>query len=342
MRSGLEKRGPDRCARPGWRCCLVAALLLHSFAATAEPAHPEDPLRDDSFADHAHARFSRFVGQTADRIDRFFNDERIDESFNETRLRLAAGVEIVDAEGLGFVRRLRADLRLPRTQRRLNLVLSTVTGDELGVEEEQNSFVGFLRFFVLDRDVVRVNLDGGLNFSPQPDPFLKLRGEREFVLGSYLLRPAQILFWELEDGVGEATRLDLDRRLSPQSLARFRSEIIWSEDNSGVQLESFLFYFHKFSKTAGLALKAGVFADSEFRNENAEIVPGRSSAVMTAYLLGLDYRFAIFRDWLLLEIEPELRFPRERAYEFTPGITFRLEVVLGEDRMARGARMIGG
>ncbi|MBS1128532.1 MAG: hypothetical protein H6Q96_912, partial [Nitrospirae bacterium] len=42
------------------------------------------------------------------------------------------------------------------------------------------------------------------------------------------------------------------------------------------------------------------------------------------------YRQRFWRDWLFLEIAPQYRFPRDRSFEATPGILFRIEMVFGD------------
>jgi hypothetical protein len=47
------------------------------------------------------------------------------------------------------------------------------------------------------------------------------------------------------------------------------------------------------------------------------------------YLAVVRYRQKIWRDWLFYEIAPQARFPRDRDFDFTPGILFRLEMIFG-------------
>jgi hypothetical protein len=51
---------------------------------------------------------------------------------------------------------------------------------------------------------------------------------------------------------------------------------------------------------------------------------------LTEELLVFRYRQRFLRNWLFLEIAPQYRFPRERSFEATPGITFKIEMVFGD------------
>jgi len=47
-------------------------------------------------------------------------------------------------------------------------------------------------------------------------------------------------------------------------------------------------------------------------------------------LFRVRYRTRIWRDWLYFEVAPQYRFPRDRSFDHTPGILFRLEAIFGE------------
>lgn len=290
-----------------------AALLLWFLSPTNASA---------SLLDRGHAHASRWVGDVADGVDRFFVDENADEANNETRVRIGGGVEIVDGEGLGVDSRFRLDLHLPRTSRRLTVVLIGSDADHplrdaLG-QEDDDTVAGFLRYFLLDRDAAWLSLDGGTKFRPEPDPFGRIRGVRRIAVGDLLsITPRQTFYWELADGFGETTRVDVDRQIGERSLLRWRSEGTWSEVSEGVDL------FMEVSGSRQLAELRGIRA--------AVKLDGRTepSVRATRYAAAIRYRHAVWRDWLFGEIEPEIGFPLDRDWTFTPGITLRLEAILG-------------
>jgi hypothetical protein len=50
---------------------------------------------------------------------------------------------------------------------------------------------------------------------------------------------------------------------------------------------------------------------------------------LTEVDLRIRYRQQIWRRWLFFEVAPQYRFPRDRSFEATPGILFRLEAMFG-------------
>ena len=57
---------------------------------------------------------------------------------------------------------------------------------------------------------------------------------------------------------------------------------------------------------------------------------------VTDIQMKLRYRQRFFRDWLVLEIAPQVTFPKEHDHEINPGLVFRFEADFGylNDRKA--------
>lgn len=306
---------------------VVLLVLAISIASSSPAAVLEDPLVADDHEpapalDAHHRQARRSVAAVAERLDRFFVDERIDEGRNETSVRLGSGIRISESTGIDPLFRFRLDLSLPRTERRAALVLGSIIDerapDPIATDTgEEGSIGGFLRLFARDRSDSRITFDGGARLSPAPDPFVRLRGFREFAFGATLLRPTQQFFWRLSDGVGEQTRLDVDRRLSAHTLARLRTTATYSEATEGVAIDLAGLLFQRVSRGSAIRFEIGfrMFTD-----------PPRS---IESYRSSVVYRRAIYRHWLFVEVEPQVHFRRLDDYRFSPAILFRVETFVG-------------
>lgn len=315
-----------RARRRPWTAALVCALALASHHQTAvadgfEPAG--DPAQEaNAFLDETHAQARRTVADVADRLDRFFVDERIDEGLNRTRLRLGVGVRVSESRGVDPLVRFRLDLSLPRTERRVALVVSSLGDDDgeeglLGDLADDGNLAGFLRLFAVDEEYLTATLDGGLRFSPEPDPFTRLRFFRDFPWGRTLIRPTQQFYWRSSEGVGERTRFDIDRRFGINTLARLRAQATYSQVTDGVDLDLATFLFRQLSARSAMRIELGIQTLTD---------PPR---VVETYRTGVRLRRAIYRHWLFAEIEPQLHFRREDDYRFSPGILLRVETIIG-------------
>ncbi len=52
---------------------------------------------------------------------------------------------------------------------------------------------------------------------------------------------------------------------------------------------------------------------------------------MTEADFTVKYRQRVYRDWLVLEIAPNISFPKDNDYEANPGIIFKLEATFAYD-----------
>lgn len=315
--------------REQWLAVYGAVILIVaiSIASPSVAADLEDPLVADNHEpapalDAHHRQARRSVATVAERLDRFFVDERIDEGRNETSVRLGTGMRLSESTGVDPLFRFRLDLSLPRTERRMALVLGSIIDerapDPIATDTgEEGSIGAFLRLFARDRSDSRITFDGGARLSPIPDPFVRVRGYREFAFGATLLRPTQQFFWRLSDGFGEQTRLDVDRRLSSHSLARLRTTATYSETTDGVAIDLAGLLFQRVNRRSAMRFEVGIrmFTD-----------PPRS---IESYRTSVVYRRAVYRHWLFVEIEPQVHFRRPDEYRFSPAILFRFETFIG-------------
>jgi hypothetical protein len=291
----------------------------------SEEVPEEEPPIEIERVDTAHAAVSRHVAEIADRVDGFFVDERVDEGFNRTRIRLRGGPRIRARDGVDPDLSFQLNLSLPRTRRRVGFFASgglnedqTLDAAEFPGEREADDVGVGLRVFVLDRAEAQLNVDGGFRFVPQPDPFTRIRAVRPLLLGEFVLRPTQFLFWGLDEGFGEETRIDLDRALTRNLFGRLRGELEWSESSNGVEPTGRTFLFQRIDKRSALR--------HQFRIKG-ETHP---SAIVTSYLLSVRYRRLLYKNWFYGEVEPLAEFKNKHDWEFSPGVVLRAEVQFGK------------
>ncbi len=294
---------------------LVLALVPCPPARGQEAAEP-------GMVDRGHASVSRAVTGLAANVDSFFSTDIHEERSNKTRIRIGGGVRIAEFDGVDPLVRLRLDLRLPRFQRRLHLIVSGATEEDEADEvaapvEDDNDAAGFLRFFLIEGDPTELSFDAGTKLRPEPDPFVRARFTRAVAWGANLVRPTQFGFWELQEGLGTRTRVDYDRRIDALTLARLRGQATVSQGTNGVEMRASAFLFRRVGRRTWLRGELRIDSDTD---------PPR---VVERYRAALRVRRSVWRDWLFVEIEPQLRFEREHDYGASPAIDLRVETLLG-------------
>ncbi len=273
--------------------------------------------------DTAHAYVSTTINDIAYDIDNFFIDERIDEELKSSRLRVRIGAQFTEGRGNRMWQRVRANIKLPQTNRRLQLVADGLFQDDDDVKESQkisdtdNSVDTALRLVIRETEADRLQFSAGMNFRPEPDPYFRIRWRALFPAKEWVISPTQFLIWRNQDKFSETTRLDIERRLPENALFRMRGEVTWSEISSEVIFIDSISYSQTLSDLIGYGLSLSA-------EGNIRPLP-----VIENYRLSFTYRQSIYQDWLFLQLEPAFNFFRDDDYTLSPGISFQLESIFG-------------
>jgi hypothetical protein len=114
------------------------------------------------------------------------------------------------------------------------------------------------------------------------------------------------------------TQFDLEQQERLRFLRRFSTVILWAENSDGVEASQTLAYYRFISKhrvAGGRLVVSGVLEPST-RMEN-----------YGAYLV---YRQRLHRDWMYLELEPGVEFPRTRDFQATGLVSLKLDILMGD------------
>ena len=281
--------------------------------------------------DDTHARLSTRVQQTADRIDSFFGNERIDDEATGNRVRVRSSVEFGEGGELNTKLKLKAKFSLPRLEERFNLVFGT--DDDEGVVNEIMNRGGFggsieevddsdyssaLRYIVAATERWNTSLDGGFKFRTGVDPFGRVRMRRNFGLDGWSMRLTERATWIEDDGWTVDSAVAAERNVTDSVFFRAGGKATWVEDEHGVTLEEGLGVTYQIDKRRAVTLQGGVRSVT------------RPANTVEEYGVSVRYRKQFYKDWLYYEIEPRASFPDERDFRFTPTISFIVEMIFGD------------
>jgi hypothetical protein len=290
----------------------------------------EDTPDDDGFVDRAHAAVSRGVIAANRRLDAFFADERFEEEVYGTRLRVTGGLEVRSDGEVRALEEIDAKVAMPGTERRLELLVSNFELAEDAEDdgrfrrnEDASQLATGLRYNALGTATTYLPADGGLRIRPMPDPFVRLRGRILRSVGSWDLRLTQSIFWFLDEGLGESTRLDFDRPFDDDTALRISTRATFSESTDGFEWRQTLQLRRALSARRAIAIEA--LAEG----------PTDPHFFVETYAAVFRYRQRVWRDWLWIEIAPGVLFPRERDYEVTPAIGLSVDVIFGSWRVPK-------
>ena len=272
--------------------------------------------------DNAHDDLNNRMQGVTRSLDSFFKRADAPETVSNTTGRLRLSLLVKDTEGVAPKAAFSGKVAMPYAEEWLHLFVDNLKRGALPdatqqILEDRAVQVG-ARLRLLDQLRSQLHLEGGLRFHGIPDPFTQLEFEYERKFAGWIGRFTQDGFYYVKEGAGELSQVDLEHEFRDKSFFRSTTAASFTEDTHGVEFEHSFYYDYPLAGHCHhLIPGAGVFAHK------------CGPFLMDNYIANLTYRTSFFRPWLVLEITPQIEFPRERDYTFTPSIRVGLEVWFG-------------
>lgn len=277
----------------------------------------------------------KIIGFATD-MDRFFGNDRNYQESNKSVVQL----DLARATGYGGDHKLdlsvRANLNLPDTEKKLHLLIESNPDQNISGEPTTNqntainnqvsgpqSYGLALRYEKAKEELkaYHVSADAGLKFQGiNINPFMRARSSYSIPFDAWRMKAAQSVYWFNTIGIGETTQVDLEHVLSEPVLFRATSNATWLKNQQNFDLRQDLSIFHTLNERTALLYQASAIGVS---NPQVEV---------TEYIAQVLYRYRLHRQWMFLELNPQLVFPK--ANNFSPGfaLTMRLEMLFDATR----------
>ena len=283
----------------------------------------------DAPRDYLSAKLVGFVSS----VDRFFGDERHYQETNDSVFQLDTTRVMGYLGEHRFVISGRANVRLPMAERKLHLLIESDPDKNTVVDPKQTqlqqlnqpatpqSYGAALRYIKEEAERFHLSADAGLKFQGlNTTPFARTRASLAGSLDEWHVKLAETAFWFNTIGVGETTQLDFERPLSASVLFRASSVATWLNNTQNFDLRQDFTGFHTLDERTALLYQASVIGVSQ------------PTTYVTDYVILMQYRYRLHRDWMFLDASPQLHFPRDRSFHDSPLLSVRLEMLFDESR----------
>ena len=310
------------------RCFFIYCFLIlakHSLLI-AEEVNENDSdnksliKKTTELVDDTHNILSEQIRSVSDELDSFFGEERMDGDFNKSKIRFNF-ITTFDEEGKAtYKTNISASLVLPRTQKKMNLIVEDVkknlTDDDQTKNEgsqNQNSVAetvtestlsAALQYVIFNSKNWAIDTRTGLIISAPLDPYARLRVRRSFYLeNEWESRFTQLLRWSYVRDWEESSGLVFDKTINKQLLFRINNGISWQKKTQLFSFSHGYSLYHQLTSNKALVY---------FSNMSGVHKPKIHTS---GYDLGIGYRQMIYNNWIFLEISPKLVWSREEPNE---------------------------
>ena len=318
----------------------VSVYLLPVSPALSQSDPEKSPDADNqtrsSAADTSHEKVSRGIQLSADWVDRFFDNERIEAEENKSRVRVKLASFIEDGEGIDNSARFNVRLVLPGLSKRFKKLYLTFSGDgeddtelddadNLRLDyqdgDNDNADVG-LQYALKETKRRNISIKFGVRLGGGTQVYIGPRYRHLFSFEKWALRLTEQVRYFTDDGFESKSRIDFERPLTKRLFFRQSTEGKWYEERTGFRYKFRQFLFHVISPTRVIRYEFRLSYETKPHHQLQEVV------------LALRYRQPFLKKWLFLDLVPQASFPREKDFDFTPGFMVRLEFIFGHLRKA--------
>ncbi len=303
------------------------------------PVAPEDlngkkRLNLQKEIDEVHETISDYILSTARWLDSFFSDKRFEAEENRTRVKVRMSSFYDSNDGADFGGGASLRLVLPHLKNRWHVVFSGTSADEDYedtkesakdarrdfVRADEKNFTLALQYFVKAGARRNVKIESGLRWRENEPVFFAGPRYRWYkqISDPWAVRFTQRLRWYTDEGWYVKSIFDVERPVSEKFFFRATADGKWEEEEEG------------YGYTFGLRLYQALSPGKALEYEVSSNFETRPVNVLDEANLRIRYRQRIWRDWLTLEIAPQISFPRDEDYEITPGILMQVEADFGQ------------
>lgn len=218
-------------------------------------------------------------------------------------------------------------LDLPNTRRRVKLFFESSEEDTdslldktlpSAIDTKQNSnreSVAGFRFFNDEKKKWKISNDIGIRSRLPLEPFWRFEARRAWQLPGAWVGSVEEKLWYFDaKGFGTETKLYLDRPINDVYSLRLSSQAQYQDRYGYWQFVTALSTVHVLNENSSIAYGVGVTSNS------------RPSFRAESYFITSTYRKKLYKDWLFLEVRPELVFSKGNDFDVEPAITAEIDI----------------
>jgi hypothetical protein len=320
---------------------FACTLLLFSLKAYAEDMLIDLPPKPN-FIDLQRDIISDSFLDLASEIDSFFGDERNFTETDKSVLQLDVSQTMGRTGSPVVALTYKAKFILPNAQKRFHLLLESnpdqnLPGTTLAQQPQPKEVSLFKEFSTPDSygtairfenkidSQWRFSADGGIKADGGSGivdisihPFARSSASFTTPLKLVQLKLTESFYTFNTTGPGENTLLELDRHISDKMLFRSTSGATFLYDKEYFDLHQDFSIFHTLNPNASFLYQLTANGVS------------RPSSEVSEYVALILYRMRLHQDWIFLELNPQLHYPKSTNFLLDAQFIVRLEFMMSK------------
>jgi len=146
----------------------------------------------------------------------------------------------------------------------------------------------------------------------------RLRAFRDFNFSQWQIRASETPLWKHSEGYSAASEVNFTRPLDELWQLRFTSKATWRSTTSYFDLAQIGALYYTPDPRTATTFELGAFAPSD------------RSLKLAVYSVTLRVRRQIYRDWLYLEVTPQILYQEVNGFSATRSLMLNLETLFGD------------
>ena len=294
---------------------------------TDEHTEEELPL---SFLDTPYNYLSARVESIARNLDEFFSSDKVFYKTSGTNLRVREDLVWSDGAGIRIKDNVRLKLQLPHTQQKIRFVfqsgvkkwdfddLERGQDSSLVAPGEDENYLAEIEGAITETSGWKFKPSIGAYLGATIDPYVKFRFNRQQQLDKWSINWDETPYWVESIGWAFDSYFELNRKIADNDLFRSETYAGWRNDTDYFDLSQVFSLNYILTTKKAVSYFAGIYGISEPKINT------------TQYLLYIRYRENIYKDYLFLEIKPEVKYQKINNFRAEHSLIFRFEMIFKE------------
>lgn len=286
-----------------------------------------------SYIDSSQRYISSGLNSLATNLDEFFANEKPYYDSSGSYLRLGF-TYILNEEGqVTRTNDVNFKLRLPNTEKKFQLVFETDTAETdadavktdnsttqttnsniVETVNEKEYFAG-VQATLKEVEHWRFRTSTGVRLTDSFDPYIRLNMDWRDKYGNWTFHWNENPHWSNSTRWSLDSLFEIDRKLSKNVLFRSSSFARWTETLDYFNLSQVFSISQVLSEKSAMSYQAGVYGVN------------KPEVLTTNYLLSMNYRRNIYKDYLFFVCTPQINYIRTENFSPVHSIIFKLDMI---------------